>query len=391
MAGTPAPDGGPAQVRRLAWLHFANDFTLDFLTPLLPAGVGVAWIGLMEGLADAVGQVLKLITGRASDRTGRRAGWVGAGYLVNAIARPLSALGMLLSLPVWIVACRVADRIGKGVRGSATDALIADWTEGEARARAFARVRTMDHLGATLGGLAAAAVAWWLAPGQLWMAVAALALVALWVAWLARGLRDRPVVATSSPPPTGWWPQSTAVRRPLFAIGLATLATKVSPLLVLVQVAGLPTDGSVGRWQLWQVCLGWAALGLVQAAASTIAGGITARLGPATMLRFGWFAGALVFIGLALVQGPWLIAVGLAFGILAGLTEGAEKTWLAECAPRHERALTFGAMALLTAIVGLIGNTACGFLLVHWGSHVFLPMAAICVAGIVATAGAQRA
>jgi len=297
---------------------------------------------------------------------------------------------MLLSLPVWIVACRVVDRVGKGLRGSATDALIADWTEGEARARAFAQVRTMDHLGATLGGLAAAAVAWWLAPGQLWMAVAALALVALWVAWLARGLRDRPLVATTTTPPVGWWPPSAAVRRPPFAIAIATLATKVSPLLVLVQVAGLPTDGSTGRWQLWQICLGWAALGLVQAGASTIAGGLTARLGPATMLRFGWLAGAMVFIGLALVQGPWLIAVGLAFGVLAGLTEGAEKTWLAEGAPQHERALTFGAMALLTAIVGLIGNAACGFLLAHWGPQVFLPMAAICVAGVVATMGVRR-
>lgn len=104
-----------SQVRRIAWLHFANDFTLDFITPLLPAGIGVAWIGIMEGLADAVGQVLKLITGRASDQSGHRASWVGGGYLVNAVARPLTAIGMVTSLPAWIVACRIADRIGKGI------------------------------------------------------------------------------------------------------------------------------------------------------------------------------------------------------------------------------------------------------------------------------------
>lgn len=390
MTSTPQPDElARSQVRRIAWLHFANDFTLDFITPLLPAGVGVAWIGVMEGLADAAGQVLKLFTGRASDRSGRRAGWVGAGYLVNAVARPLSAVGMLCALPLWIVVCRVADRIGKGIRGSATDALVADWSDGEARARAYARMRTMDHLGATLGGLAAAGAAWMLASDQLWIAVAALVTVTLFVAWLARGLRDAPHEGPGKAPPTGWWPDAPQVRRPLLSIGVATLATKVSPLLILVQVAGLPAEGSSDRWPLWMVCLGWAALGLVQAGASAVAGGITARLGPAAMLRLGWLAGAGVFAGLALLHGPWLVAAGLGFGVLAGLTEGAEKTWLADVAPREQRALTFGAMALVTAIAGLAGNAACGLLLVHWGPQVFLAMAGVSMLGVVLTVGGR--
>lgn len=382
-ATPPVPDPGAPQVRRIAWLHFANDFTLDFLTPLLPAGVGVAWIGVMEGCADALGQVLKLVTGRASDRSGRRAGWVGAGYLVNAIARPLTSVGMLCALPAWIVLCRVADRVGKGVRGSATDALVADWSDGEARARAYARMRTMDHLGATLGGLAAAGAAWWLAPDRLWLAVAALAVVACWVAWLTRGLQDSPKPPALRPAPAGWWPRAPALHRPLLAIGLATLATKVSPLLVLVQVAGWPSEGSALGWPLWQVCLGWAALGLVQAGAAALAGGVTARLGPAAMLCGGWLVGAAVFVALACLHGPWLMAAGLAFGVLAGLTEGAEKTWLAEMAPREERALAFGAMALVTAGTGLLGNAACGWLLLHWGPQVFLVMAGISVAGVL--------
>lgn len=384
---TPPPAGSDAiaQVRRIAWLHFANDFTLDFLTPLLPAGVGVAWLGVMEGSADAVGQVLKLITGRASDRSGRRASWVGMGYLVNAMARPLSSIGLLLSLPAWIVLCRIADRVGKGIRGSATDALVADWTDGEARAHAFARMRTMDHLGATLGGLAAAGAAWWLAPGHLWIAIAALAVVALLVAWLARGLRDSPKPPSAKAPPAGWWPRSPAVRQPILAIGVACLAAKISPLLVLVQVAGWPGDGSTGGWPLWQVCLGWAALGLVQAGASAVSGSVTARLGPAAMLRLGWLAGGLVFAGLALLHGPWLMVAGLLFGVLAGFTEGAEKTWLADAAPREERAVAFGAMALVTAIAGLAGNAACGWLLMHWGPHVFLVMAGISAAAIALT------
>ena len=105
----------PATVRRLGWLHFANDLTLDFLTPLLPAGVPVAWLGIMEGVADGVAQVLKLVTGRAADRSGRRAPWVAAGYAGNAFFRPLAGVGMLLGWPLWIVTCRIGDRLGGSI------------------------------------------------------------------------------------------------------------------------------------------------------------------------------------------------------------------------------------------------------------------------------------
>ncbi len=381
----PAPAQTGAQLRRVAWLHFANDFTLDFITPLLPAGVGVAWIGVMEGLADGIGQALKLVTGRASDRTGRRAVWVRTGYMVNAVARPLAGLGMLLALPLWIILCRIGDRVGKGLRGSATDALVADWTPDGERARAYARMRMMDHLGATAGGLAAALVAWRLAPGDLWMAVCALVVFTLFVAWLARGLRDQPGLAPKADAPAaGWWPQDPALRRPLAVIALAVLATRISPLLILVQVAGLPAEGGSGAWPLWQICLGWAALGLVQAAAAAGAGRMAERWGEIGTLRFGWLAGAAVFAGLAFASGIWLIVAGLAFGVLAGLTEGAEKSWIATLAPKHERAVSFGALALVSAVAALAGNAACGLLLATWGAQIFLVLGGLAVLAALA-------
>jgi len=150
----------PETPRRVAWLHFLNDLTLDFLTPLLPGGVGVAWIGLMEGLADATGHILKVVSGRRSDATGKRVFWVGTGYSANAFARPLAAVGLALGWPLWVVVCRIGDRVGKGLRGSATDALVADWKQGRQREQAFSAMRILDHWGATLGALLAATVAW---------------------------------------------------------------------------------------------------------------------------------------------------------------------------------------------------------------------------------------
>lgn len=259
MVGRPV-----AVVRRVGWLHFFNDLTLDFLTPLLPAGVSAAWIGLMEGLADGVGQVLKLITGRASDASGRRAGWVRLGYGVNAFARPLAGVGMLLLWPWWVLACRVADRVGKGLRGSATDALVSDWTSDGERARVFGRLRMMDHLGATIGALAAALVAATVPAAQIGWYVCALAPVALVVVWLGRGLRDAPadspVPGTRTTP--GWWPEHAAPRRALEAIAIAGLASRLSPFVGagdggraadtggrrrVAVVAGVPGLGGVRR------------------------------------------------------------------------------------------------------------------------------------------------
>ncbi len=387
----PSQTTESTQISRVAWLHFANDFTLDFISPLLPAGVGVAWLGIMEGAADAIGQVLKLVTGRASDRSGRRVPWVAAGYSINAVARPLIGIGLLLVWPWWIIACRIIDRVGKGVRGSAVDAFIADWTDDGSRARAFARMRIMDHLGATLGGLAAAAVTFWF-EAQLGWVVCGLVLVTLLVAWLCRGLRDAPrMPAAEGKPliPAGWWPSSPVVQRPLAAIGCAALAAKVSPLLILAYVAGMSGAPGAAAWPLWQVCLGWAVLGVIQAAAAGVAGLLTERLGPTRLLQGAWLIHAGVFVALAFTSGWGLLATGVAFGICAGLTEGAEKTWLATLAPRAERAVTFGALAFITAGAVLAGNAVCGGLLAWWGPLVFLGLAAALIIGVLGTLGSK--
>ncbi len=375
----------PPTVRRLGWLHFANDFTLDFVTPLLPAGVPVAWLGFMEGAADAAAQALKLVTGRASDRSGKRAAWVAAGYGVNAAIRPLAGVGLLLGWPAWIVCCRIGDRIGKGLRGSASDALIADWVSEGDRARAYARMRTLDHLGATAGALAAAAaVGLWQGVAIGWL-VLAMAIPAVVMLWWCRGLRDveRDAAATAAAAlAPGWWPADGGTRHLLLVVGVAGIGARLGPLLILAHVAGVGEPEKA--WPLWVVCLGWGALALVQAAAASFAGWATERLGARVFLRLGWLVGALVFIGLALVSGPWLVACGLGWGLLSGFTEGAEKTAVAGSVPKPERATAFGALGLLSAGAGLLGSAAVGVGLAHVGGMIFLlPAAALALGAAV--------
>ncbi|MBA3685671.1 MAG: MFS transporter [Planctomycetes bacterium] len=390
------PEPLPPVARRLAWLHFWNDFTLDFITPLLPTGVGVAWLGVMEGVADAVGQALKLVTGRASDRTGKRVRWVVAGYSANALFRPLAAIGMLVVWPWWIVCCRIADRVGKGLRSSASDALVADWVAPEQRPWAYSMMRTYDHCGATVGALTAAGVAWYVGEHlHLNLGWAVLSLVVPMVAMLAlgAGLRDQPDAArAAAQAPPGWWPREPLVRRPLLIITIASIGARVSPLLVLVQVAGW-TDASMtdgGAWRPWQICLAWAALNLAQTIASAWAAWFADRLGPHRLLLVGWGVGAVVFTALAWSTGAWALVAGLAWGIVGGLTEGAEKAWLVSVAAPNERATTFGALALLTAGAALIGSSGCGLGLSAVGPLIFLAPAVAMTVGAIGVARTPR-
>jgi len=375
----------PATVRRLAWLHAANDFTLDFLTPLLPAGVPLAWLGVMEGVADAVAQALKLVVGRASDASGRRATWVQAGYATNAIARPLVAVGMALAWPLAIVACRVMDRFGKGLRGSASDALVADWIDAGGRARAYAHLRTMDHFGATAGAVCAAAVCWaWSLDSshrpELTWAIAALLVPMALMLWWCRGLNDHPQSAPRIRAATGWWPRSATLRLPLITIAFASLGAKLAPLLVIVHIAGMTADPAAalgdGGWPLWAVCLAWGALALVQAGASSLAGVLTDRLGPRLFLLGGWLLTAALLAALSFVHGASLITVGAVWAAITGISEGAEKTWLADIAPQEERALAFGALGVVVAAAMLISSSAVGYGLAQLGPRIFLLPAA---------------
>jgi MFS family permease len=387
----------PATVRRLGWLHAANDFTLDFITPLLPAGVPAAWLGVMEGCADAVAQAIKLLSGRASDASGQRARWVQTGYGTNAVARPLAAVGMLLAWPAWIIACRIGDRVGKGLRGSASDALVADWVDAGGRARAYAQMRTMDHLGSTAGSLCAAGVAWVLAldyehPQRLAWVVMSLVLPMTLMIWWCRGLRDHPDAAPRARPAAGFWPRTPALQLPVIVIGIASLGAKLAPLLVLVHIAGLPFTpqdlASPHPWPMWLVCLAWGAVAIVQAGAATLAGTLTYRLGPRRFLMLGWLVTAFFFAALTCAQGPWLVATGLGWSLIAGLTEGAEKTWLADLAPPGERAVAFGALGVVSSAAMLIGGCAVGFGMKAWGPLIFwLPTAGLVLAIILMVLG----
>ena len=153
----------PATVVALGAVSLLTDLSSEMIYPLLPMflatlGAGGAFLGLIEGTADATAALMKLASGVWSDRAGRRKPLVLLGYGVSSAVRPLIALARA---PLHVLGIRFLDRLGKGLRSSPRDALIAQATPGDRLGAAYGFHRAMDHAGALVGPLIAFALLRW--------------------------------------------------------------------------------------------------------------------------------------------------------------------------------------------------------------------------------------
>jgi MFS family permease len=189
-----------------------TDASSEMIYPLLPAFLtgtlraGPAFLGVVEGLAEAVAAAVKIVSGRVSDRLPRRKPLVVAGYALSSLVRPMVALA---AVPGHVLAVRVLDRVGKGVRGAPRDALLAEVVPPRDRGRAFGFQRAMDHAGAMVGPLLASAALLVTSDLRVVFALAAVP-AALAVATLLWGVREdpRPVGPPAGAPPLApvWGP-----------------------------------------------------------------------------------------------------------------------------------------------------------------------------------------
>lgn len=359
-AGTPAPaeaqapaaaPGGPdarawrgPTVVALAAVSLLTDLSSEMIAPLLPIflatslGATAASVGLIEGAAESTAALLKLASGWWSDRLPRRKPLVVLGYGLASAARPLVALAGSVG---QVLAVRLVDRVGKGIRSAPRDALLAAAVPPAVRGRAFGFHRAADHLGAVLGPLAA----WALLQGAglplrtvfLLAAVPA----ALAMAALVFGVRETPRAPDAASPPTtvasdvgvqrAWPARRGALPRGPFApylgaLLLYTLANSSDAFLVLRATSlGVPVA---------LVPILWAVLHVVRSAVSTPGGALSDRIGRRPTIAAGWLLHAAVYAALAAAGAAWQVwAILAVFGVVSGLTEGAEKALVADLVP----------------------------------------------------------
>lgn len=321
----------------LGVVSFLTDVSSEMIYPLLPLflttvlGAGPAFLGLIEGVAESTAAFLKLASGIVSDRVRSRKGLVLAGYTLSSLARPLVAAATSAGA---VLAIRFADRVGKGIRTSPRDALIADSTDAAFRGRAYGFHRAMDHAGALVGPLVATVLlAWfvkdlrtlfWLAaiPGLL-----AVVLIAAKVRETARTpSRDGSFLRIV---PRG------ELLRYLLILFLFTLGNSSDAFLLL-------RAGELGVAPA-RIPLLWAFFHFVKMAGSTPFGALSDWIGRRGVIVMGWGIYGLSYGGFALAETEtacWLLFA--LYGLFYAMTEGAEKALLADIAPAQERGGAFG-------------------------------------------------
>jgi MFS family permease len=350
----------PASVVTLGWVSFFTDMASEMIYPLIPLfvvqtlGASPALLGVIDGVAEGIGSGLRWFGGALSDRTGKRKPFVVAGYSLSAFSKPL--MGMAAVVGGWPVfmAGRCSDRLGKSLRTSARDALIADYADPAARGAAFGLHRAMDTAGAVAGPL----IAWlillfWPKINLGWIFVVALlpGLASAGLVALAVPEKSK-VPAPGHPPrifqrfPSAFWPI-------LIVMGVFSLANSSDSFLILrSSEMGLTSRAVILAFALYNV---------VYALASMPFGALSDRIGRRWVIATGWFVYAAVYLGFGLAHGgsaPWILLA--VYGIYQAMAEGVSKAMVSDIVPSHQRA---GAIGLIYTVAGfgqLFGSVVAG-------------------------------
>jgi MFS family permease len=366
--GRPAPSGIPPTVKGLSLVSLFNDFASEMVYPLLPAflvgtlGGSATMLGALDGAAELAAAGTKWLSGGLADRPGWRKPLILLGYFSAILIRPF----MAIASAAWqVVGFRVLDRVGKGLRTPARDAMIADVTPPELRGRAFGFHRAADHFGSIPGSL----VAWWLLSRSVDVrGVLAWSVLPGVVAGLVLLVVLR-VAPGSGPPLEAGRPSEVDASGRVFwgpvlaLVALVLLRLPETLLLLRLQQLGVAVA---------TIPLVWAGLHVVRSLVSYPGGWLADNLGPRGTVAAGGvcFAAGALGLGMPLTV-PAAIAVFLGLGTVAGLSESAERLLVARLAPKRT-GRGFGAYHAATGIAALPAALIFGALYQHQGATVAL-------------------
>lgn len=369
---TERSEGAAGPGRRPSWLSrnllvlcgvsFLQDAASELLYPILPIfltvtlGAPVALVGIVEGVAEGAASLTKLTIGRISDRWRRRP-LIGIGYGLAAVGKVLISVATVWPL---VLAGRVVDRFGKGIRGAPRDALLVVGVPDDARGRAFGLHRAADTSGAVVGpliGLGAYELLHHHIRPLLIVAVVPAVLSVALVRWVHEDPRP---VRVAAPAPT---------ERPA-AQALPPRFRRVALFLVVFSLVNFPDSLLLLRVaqvsdSLPFVVLAYAAYNVAYAGLSYPLGALADRIGPPKVFAFGLVCFAVGYLGLGLTHSRAAVwPLLLIYGGFTAATDGVGKTWVSEIVPRDAQGraqgiyqgLTGGAVLLAGLWAGLAWN-----------------------------------
>ncbi|MBX9655686.1 MFS transporter [bacterium] len=354
----------PQSVKVVGWASFLNDTASEMIYPLLPhflltaLGGNRFWLGVIEGIADSVASLLKLWSGREADRRGRRKGLIIFGYGVPAVVRPLIAI---VTAPWQLFLIRVTDRIGKGIRSSPRDALIADSTHIASRGQAFGFQRAMDNLGAAVGPMLAALFLWFRPEDVRTLFLLSIIPGGFVLALLMAGLRESESPANgedTAPVPLTY---NRRFRIYLLALLIFTVGNSSDAFL-------LARADELGVVPLLLPLL-WCLCHIAKSTGNILLGGVIDKIGSRLSLLIGWLSFAAIFLAFGIIVETWHVWICfVGYGLVFGLIEPAERAMVAHLVGAQRKGLAYGWFNFAVGIATLPASLIFGALYQYGGA-----------------------
>ncbi|MCB0516276.1 MAG: MFS transporter [Chitinophagales bacterium] len=362
-------------ISRVVWIlslvSLFTDTASEMLYPIMPLylqqiGFSVLYIGILEGIAEAVAGLSKGYFGKWSDNVGRRVPFVRLGYSLSALAKPLLAV---FSYPLWIFSARTLDRLGKGIRTAARDALLAEEATPSTKARVFGFHRSMDTLGAVLGPLFALAYLYFYPEDYRTLFLLAFlpGLLAIAATFFLSEKTNAAHKTNLQPPKFGdfldyWQKSPLAYRKLLIGLLFFTLLNS-SDMFLMLKLKEM-------SWSDSQLIGVYIFYNLVYALFAFPLGMLADKWGIKKIFLLGLCVYALVYVGMG-ANGSHFIVWGLfcLYGLYVAATESLAKAWVSEVVTEKQTMATaMGTLSAMQSIAGMLGSVLMGAMWYAWGS-----------------------
>jgi len=370
----------------LSFVSLFTDVASEMLYPVMPIylksiGFSIILIGVLEGFAEATAGLSKGYFGNLSDNIGKRVPFVQIGYGLSAISKPLMAIFVY---PLWVFLARSLDRLGKGIRTGARDALLSDEATPETKGTVFGFHRSMDTVGAVLGPIAALV---YLAyhPGN----YKALFIIAFFPGLLAIAItfliKEKRKSQSKTHKKTGlldfikYWKTSPATYRKLVAALLVFALFNSSDVFLLLKIkeAGYTDTVVISVYIFYNI---------IYAATSYPLGILADKIGMKKIFITGLILFALTYAGMTMVHSKILFfGLFLLYGIYAAATEGIAKAWITNVCDKNKTATAIGTYTAFQSIATLLASSLAGWIWFSFGSSAIFCLSAV-MAVVVAIA-----
>jgi len=357
----------PKQVLLLSLVSLFTDMASEMLYPITPIflssvlGASMAVVGMIEGLAEVTAGLLKGYFGVLSDKLGKRSIFVVLGYSFSALSKPLPGI---FPNTLAVLISRVTDRVGKGIRTSPRDALLASYAENNTGA-VFGFHRAMDTLGAVIGPLLALLMLNFFRLGYQTIFIIAFIPSLIAVAFTLY-VKDKKSEISSQPKTDLWnfWKSSPSQYKTLFLLITIFSLVNSSDVFLILKSKNISSSDTLA-------IAGYIFYNIIYAASSYPIGLLADKIGKKRVFIIGLIIFSFVYFGFASLNSFAFIWILFAlYGIYASATEGVLKAWVSDLVPNQNRGSAIGLITMSSSIAMMIGSIAAGFLWDAYGSQV---------------------